>query len=302
MVGDSFFLLLDKPVGLSSQQALTRLRQKFGFKKVGHHGTLDPFAAGLLLVGVNEATRFFQFVLDAEKTYIATLKLGEQTDTLDATGRILATAPVPELDETGLSAVMTKFMGPQMQTPPAFSAVKVAGIASYKRARQDASVALAPRPITIHDLQIISWQAPELIFSTTVSRGTYVRVLASDLASALGSCGHLTALKRTRLNGMGENQAVHLDQDQITDSQKIPISQLLGHLEKKHVDAEQARALFLGQSIIDPGASGRVASGENVSSEEAPILLLGTSGVIGISRQIGGRLHPVRMIPTQISR
>lgn len=223
---DSFFIFINKPVGMTSQKCLTILKKRYLFKKIGHNGTLDPFACGLLLVGVNGATKFFSAIKDEEKTYEAVVKLGEETDTLDRDGVVVGRQLIPPLSFDAIREVAKAFLGKQKQIPPLYSAVKVRGKEAYKWARQGQTVTLAPREIFVHDLKILSWEDPFLKFEATVTRGTYVRVLACDLAKRLGSVGHLVALTRTRLCGATLSDASGLDDDVM--AKKIPIESLLG--------------------------------------------------------------------------
>jgi tRNA pseudouridine55 synthase len=200
-------LLLDKPLGLSSNAALQKAKQLFGAAKAGHAGTLDPLASGLLLVLFGEATKFAGPLLDADKEYLATLKLGERTATGDAEGEVLDTRPVHATPE-GLAAVLERFRGEIEQVPPMHSALKHKGTPLYRLARQGQEVERAPRRVRIERLECLGAGGHWLDFEVTCSKGTYVRSLAEDLARALGTVGHVASLRRTGL-GPFTGQRMH---------------------------------------------------------------------------------------------
>ncbi|MCA3244779.1 MAG: tRNA pseudouridine(55) synthase TruB [Alphaproteobacteria bacterium] len=196
-------LLVDKPVGLSSAAVVGKvkwhLKQAGAPKnvKIGHGGTLDPFATGLLPLGVGHGTKALQALLEGPKGYQFTLTFGTATTTQDCLGAPTATSPVvPTLAE--IQAILPRFTGPQQQTPPAFSALKVNGQRAYALARAGETVTLEPRAIEIYTLELIDYNPPHAHFTASVSKGTYIRTLGADLATALGSVGHLTALRRTQ--------------------------------------------------------------------------------------------------------
>ena len=194
-------LLIDKPQGMSSQQVVSKVKYLLksdvhDSKKAGHTGTLDPMATGLLPICLGEATKFSHYQLDAIKSYQAIIKLGEQTDTGDAEGQIIATIPVPNVTQAMLQSVTEQFLGEIMQVPPMYSALKKDGKKLYELAREGIEVERAARPLTIYKLSLTPLSAQQLQLTVTCSKGTYVRVLAEDIAKALGTLGHLTALRR----------------------------------------------------------------------------------------------------------
>ena len=203
-------LLLDKPAGLSSTQAMAAAKRLFRAVKAGHTGTLDPFATGLLPVCFGEAAKFSRFLLDAEKSYRATLKLGEVSQTGDTEGDIIRARDVA-VTRAQIDEVLKTFLGPQSQTPPMHSAVKQAGVPLYKLARQGLEVPRTPRQITIFTISPVSLNGVEMVIDTKVSKGTYIRVLAEDIGEALGCGAHLTALRRTTSGGVDIARAVSLD-------------------------------------------------------------------------------------------
>ena len=194
-------LLIDKPQGMTSQQVVSKVKYLLksdvhDSKKAGHTGTLDPMATGLLPICLGEATKFSHYQLDAVKSYQAIIKLGEQTDTGDAEGQIIATIPVPNVTQAMLQSVTEQFLGEIMQVPPMYSALKKDGKKLYELAREGIEVERAARPLTIYELSLTPLSAQQLQLTVTCSKGTYVRVLAEDIAKALGTLGHLTALRR----------------------------------------------------------------------------------------------------------
>jgi tRNA pseudouridine55 synthase len=249
---DSFFLLINKPVGLTSQQCLNLLKKKFGYKKIGHHGTLDPFADGLLLVGVGEATKFFPYVDDSCKTYVAELKLGERTDTMDLTGTTVESAAVPLITEADILRVLKNLTGKIQQTPPMFSALKKDGVPLYKLARRGEEIAREPREVRIDELKLLDFLPPVLKFEATVSRGTYIRVLGEQIATALGTVGHLVKLTRTKL--VGKNLSAATDPESM-EPHPVPIWEILSAIPHFSVTEEQARLFKNGHSLSSLGLS-----------------------------------------------
>ena len=193
-------LVIDKPRGPTSHDVVARVRRALGTRAVGHAGTLDPMATGVLVVAVGEATKLVRWLTEDAKSYRATVALGAETDTLDAEGRLVEQAPIPaELTlERARAVVSERFVGAIMQRPPAFSAIKVGGRPLHERARRGEAVEVPEREVTVHRLEVLSLEGGALELSMDVSKGFYVRSLARDLARALETRGHLSALRRTR--------------------------------------------------------------------------------------------------------
>lgn len=189
-------LILDKPIGLTCRHIDNAIMKALGSKKVGHLGTLDPFASGVLVIAVNKGTKFLPYLGGGVKSYLATLKLGEATDTLDNEGQIVMRAPVPRLSEKQVAAALKEFLGESTQLSPAYSAVKIDGKPAYKYAREGQEVKRKQRTIEVYDVNLLQYKPPYIDFSLTVSEGTYIRVIGEDLAKKLGTLGHLTALRR----------------------------------------------------------------------------------------------------------
>lgn len=202
----SSFALLNKPAGISSFKALSRLKKELGIKKVGHCGTLDPFARGALLTLTGKMTRFFPYVSGMPKEYVGKLFFGAETDTLDIEGKITANSShIPSYDEIAEQALF--FKGGIMQQPPLFSALHVNGVRAYEIARRGERAELPLRKVTIYDFALLDYDPPELLFRIKCSSGTYIRSVARDLALKCGSLGYLTALKRTSIGGFSSDCA-----------------------------------------------------------------------------------------------
>ncbi|TWI66046.1 tRNA pseudouridine55 synthase [Desulfobotulus alkaliphilus] len=267
-------LLIDKPPGLSSAAVVARVKKYSGIKKVGHAGTLDPFATGLLVVCLGKATRISRYFLGGNKSYEATLRLGTATETQDPEGAITATLPVPEVDEKKLLKVCEKFSGPILQSPPVYSALKHNGVPLYRLARQGKAVQKPPRQVVIHRLQPESIQLPDIRFSVHCSSGTYIRTLALDMAEALGSTGHLVALKRTETCGFSLAQAASLDDtlNSLQTSQPmpslIPMAEALGFLPEIRVNNTLTEKIFHGKVLDTEEISAPVPGPIRVLTED----------------------------------
>lgn len=293
MTSDSFFIFLNKSVGQTSQQCLTQFKRKFGFKKIGHHGTLDPFASGLLLVGVGEATKFFQFVDDSKKTYEATLMLGVKTDTLDHTGKTVSSEAVPDLCLEEIKAALHFFLGKIKQTPPMYSAIKIDGKKMYDLARQGIEVDRKVREVEIFDLELLDWQTPLLRIRATVSRGTYIRVLAEQIAEKLGTLAHLVSLVRTNLTGVSLESAFQIDGDpQQRLDRQIPILEMLGHLPKLWVSESQKHDLICGKKIL----LSEVISNSECIQETVVAVVSASEEFVGVCQFNDGKLVVERLM------
>jgi tRNA pseudouridine55 synthase len=253
------WIILDKPLGLGSTQAVGAVKRVcreagLGKVKVGHGGTLDPLATGVLPIALGEATKLCGRMLDAVKTYAFTIRFGAETDTLDLEGRVIAESPV-QPTPAQVEAVLPRFTGPIEQVPPAYSALKVDGERAYDLARKGVAVDLATRLVTIHALSVCSFGDSEVTLVATVSKGTYIRSLASDIALALGTVGHVTMLRRLKAGPFGIEQAISLDK--LNEVGKgAPLENVLLPLEAGLVDIpalnlgpEQARAIRQGRVL-----------------------------------------------------
>jgi tRNA pseudouridine55 synthase len=205
-------LLIDKPGAHTSHDVVARLRGILKMKRIGHAGTLDPMATGLLVMLVGKATKLSQYLMSVEKEYTGTIELGKITNTQDAEGEVLCSAPVPDLTETDVRKALAGFLGDQYQTPPMFSAIKIGGKPLYKSAREGEEVEREPRFIRVMSYELTRWQSPELDFRVLCTKGTYVRTLAHDLGQRLGCGAHLKALRRISSGSLNISRAVTLEQ------------------------------------------------------------------------------------------
>ena len=205
-------ILLDKPVGYSSNQAVQKVRWLFQARKAGHTGSLDPFATGMLPICLGEASKTAGFMLDASKTYIAAAFLGKATATGDIEGQISREMKVPDLNDAQINAVLNEFLGEIEQIPPMYSALKHQGQPLYKLARAGQEVTRKARSVTIHSLELLNWAPPILEFRVHCSKGTYIRTLAEDIAEKLGSCAHLQSLRRLDVEPFREKDMITLEE------------------------------------------------------------------------------------------
>jgi tRNA pseudouridine55 synthase len=204
-------LLVDKPSGITSHDVVDRIRRIFHIKKVGHAGTLDPMATGLMIILVGKATKTSQYLMSMDKEYTGTMRLGQSTDSQDAEGTVTEERPVPELQESEVLEQMKAFVGDQYQTPPMFSAKKVGGQPLYKLARKGKTVAREPRVIHISRFDLTNFASPEISFLVACSKGTYVRTIAHDLGEKLGCGAHLNVLRRTGIGDFSIESASTLE-------------------------------------------------------------------------------------------
>lgn len=257
----SGILVIDKPQDYTSFDVVAVVRRLVGVKKVGHTGTLDPMATGVLPILIGSATKLAPYLVDTKKEYIATMVLGRSTDTLDVTGTI-----TEEIDASSLSftreqidAAMQPLRGDILQVPPMFSALKKDGKRLYDLARQGINLELEPRPVTIYELELLEYQHPLIRFRAVTSKGTYVRSLVRDLAGNLGVPGTMSELRRTLTGGFSISQAVSLedlkklDRSEIVDKMKR-VEQVLLHFKEHHLSDSYIRLLENGVRLKDPAA------------------------------------------------
>ncbi|MBO5528254.1 MAG: tRNA pseudouridine(55) synthase TruB [Bacilli bacterium] len=199
---DDGLLLIDKEEGVTSRYVDNAIQRLFHTRKVGHLGTLDPFATGLLIVAVNKATKYLQFLPDEEKTYQARLILGKKTATGDKTGEVIDECDVPNLDQTRIQDVLSSFLGESTQIPPMTSAIKIDGVALYKLAHKGKEIERQPRLVSIHEISLLHYEGNIIDFRAKVSKGTYIRTLGEDIASALGTVGYLESLRRLEVGNI----------------------------------------------------------------------------------------------------
>ena len=250
------WVVLDKPVGITSTHAVSRLKRIYNGKKAGHAGTLDPLASGILPIAFGEATKTVPYVQDGEKGYRFTVLWGAETDTDDSDGKIVATSDARP-DSAAIEALLPRFTGTIEQRPPAFSAIKIAGERAYDLARSGEIVEIAPRAVTIHELVATGHDGSSSTFETRCGKGTYVRAIARDLGRALGCYGHVTALRRTRVGPFVEADSVSLavlEEQGEAEGALRRVEAGLGELTRILVDRSDAAKLRRGQSMLLRGA------------------------------------------------
>lgn len=261
-------LLIDKPAGLTSHDVVRQIRRVFKTRKVGHAGTLDPLATGVLPVALGEGTKLLQFLLAEDKSYRVTMRLGITTDTLDAEGKVLTQAEVPVNTSEILVQAMKSFVGEIEQIPPMYSALKRDGVPLYKLARAGKVVDRPVRRVKIERLDLLDVQLPDLTLEVDCTKGTYIRTLCADLGEALGCGAHITALRRLRTGQFPIEQCLALDQI-------IDVEQIIQGPSFLPVD----EALFYYPSLeLDEDAAGRLFNGVPPAAEEVKSLISATTG------------------------
>jgi tRNA pseudouridine55 synthase len=276
------WVALDKPVGMSSTHAVSVVKRLFQAKRAGHAGTLDPLASGVLPIALGEATKTVPFVMEGRKVYRFTVRWGEERDTDDAEGRVIASAP-ERPSAAALAALLPRFVGQIAQVPPRFSAVKIDGERAYDLARDGEAVDIAPRQVEIHRLELTETPDPDhATLLAECGKGTYVRALARDLGRALGCLGHVAGLRRTAVGPFGEDVAVSLDALQRLRSGEaieqratlLPVEAGVAALPALQVSSSDAGRLARGQAVLLRGRDAPVMGGwVSVSSGGALIAL-----------------------------
>lgn len=269
-------LLIDKPAGITSHDAVAAVRRTLGQRKVGHAGTLDPMATGLLVMGAGRATRFLRFLGDLSKRYEATMRLGVETTTLDADGEVVRRAPV-DVDDVSLESAVTALVGDSMQRPPAYSAVKVGGRKLYEAARRGEHLEAPPRAIRVDRFEVASRRGDDVDVTVVCSGGTYVRVLCADVGARLGCGAHLTALRRTAIGSFSVADARPPDDP----GEPLPIEAAVAHLPRLALDEFEAAAAGHGRPLAP-------------ASIEGPYAVVGPHGrLIGVWQDDGARSTPL---------
>ena len=287
-------LLLDKATGLSSNSALQQARRLYRAEKAGHTGVLDPLATGLLPICFGQATKFAQYLLDADKAYIATLRLGQATDTGDAEGSITATSHA-EISQADFQVACRQLLGAQQQLPPMYSALKHQGKPLYQYARQGIDIQRQPRNIHIHAIQILRFQFPEAQISVQCSKGTYIRTLAEDIAKSAHTLAHLTALRRTATAGFQIEHSHSIESlaaltEEQRDTLLLPCDTLVQHLPQHTASEQTIRALRFGQIPAAPPEL----------PENTPLRIYAANGeFIGLAASQQGYLKALRLMSTQ---
>src|SRR5215467_12672899 len=286
------WLVLDKPIGMTSTHAVSVAKRLYSAKRAGHAGTLDPLASGLLPIALGEATKTVPFVMDGRKIYQFTVRWGEERDTDDAEGRVVATsAPRPSADD--ISALLPRFSGTIAQVPPRFSAIKIDGERAYDLARDGEVVELEARPVEIHRLSLVGVTDPDhAVFSAECGKGTYVRALARDMGRLLGCYGHVSALRRTGVGPFGEQDGVSLEGLQAAESNALigllkPVADGLQGLPAISVSRADAARLARGQAVLLRGRDAPIVQG---------FMAVFTQGdLIALAEGAEGELQPRRI-------
>ena len=287
-----FLLPVDKPVGPTSHDVVGMARRALGTRRVGHTGTLDPFASGLLVLCVGRATRLSEYFTGMDKRYDAVARLGIETDTLDLEGEVFCKSDAwRDLDPTAIESATRTQTGPIDQIPPQFSAKKVDGVAMHRRARRGEEVALLPVQVTVHELTVTKVALPDLYFTVRCSSGTYIRAIARDLGRALGCGAHLTGLRRTRVGLFDVSAAV-------------PVSALDDARAVKAACMEPYRGLYhLTQVTVDEGVASRIRNGQRVriadpgSASEALVAVTCGTDLLAMATLDEGVLRPRKVFP-----
>lgn len=289
------WLVLDKPVGMTSTHAVSVVKRVFQARRAGHAGTLDPLASGLLPIALGEATKTVPFVMDGRKVYRFTVRWGEERDTDDAEGRateISAERPTAE----AIRALIPRFSGLIEQVPPRFSAVKIGGERAYDLARDGEAVELAPRPIEVHHLELVETPDPDhSVLAAECGKGTYVRALARDMGRALGCFGHVTALRRTAVGPFAEQNAIALetlqrmapDDPVIAAAALLPVEAGLAALPALRVSSADAGRLARGQAVLLRGRDAPVLEGW--------VAVFAQGGLVALAQVEKGELRPRRI-------
>jgi tRNA pseudouridine55 synthase len=287
-------LLLDKPLGLSSAGAVARVKWLYGARKAGHTGALDPLATGLLPVCLGEATKFGAQLLDADKTYRVTVRLGERTPSADRESEVIERRTLPAYSQEDLRAALRAFPREYQQMPPMHSAIKQGGRPLYEYARAGISRERATRPIAIRELRLVDWTPPDLRFDVCCSKGTYVRVLAEDLAARIETIGHLAALRRLTVDPFGAARQWTLEELEAMDAVRrsdalLPVDAALVGWRRYDLSPGSLQALRQGQAIAIPEHGDRMPGTVRIYADGFGFLGMGEI-------EATGRLVPRRLV------
>lgn len=292
---------MDKEPGPTSHDVVAMARRSLGLRRVGHTGTLDPFASGLLLLLVGPLTRLSPYLTGQEKSYTATLKLGESTDTDDSEGVVTSARQGWNLvEEDEIRTAMLGLMGPQLQRPPVYSAKKIGGDAAHRRIRRGEEVDLPPSPVIVHELELEAWKPPYLDFRASVGSGTYIRALGRDLGEKLGVGGHLVALRRESVGAIPVERAISLEdlrEGRVEAASWLSPLEALPKLLVTRPSAENLKRLRLGQPMV--GELGASVGGVDPGSfqDDTPVLVEEEGELVAIARVRNGRLWPRTVFP-----
>ncbi len=287
-------LLLDKPAGATSNGVLQQVRHLYGAKKAGHTGSLDPSATGMLPICFGEATKLCGYLLDSSKTYQVDAVLGVTTDTEDADGAVTETRPVPALERSALEEIVSRFYGDQLQRPPVYSALKRNGVRVHKLARKGIEVELEPRPITVHEISLDTFDGDRFSLTMKVSKGTYVRSIVRDIGEAIGCGAHVASLRRTAVAPFEQQPLVTFDTLQDAGN----LDDYL--LQADVAVADRARLTIDDESAVRfcHGAKPQLNNAQTAGLDEQQLLRIydQRERFLGLGNLCDGRLHTVRLI------
>lgn len=290
--GASGFLVVDKPGGMTSNQVVARVKRATGIRKVGHAGTLDPMATGVLVMGLGGVTRLIRFIQAQPKEYLATARFGVETDTLDAEGEIISRQPM-DVDRDQVAAVLPRFIGDIDQVPPMVSALKQGGRRLYQLAKEGQTVDREARPVEIHELELLSvgpGPYPEVGLRVVCGKGTYLRSLADDIAAALGGRAHLIALRRTRVGRLTAESGIRVEDLESWTSKLLTPSEALADLPAVRVNPDTAAEVRHGRRVV----GGELAGGP----EDEPFRVInGTGSLLAVYRRRGEESRPEVVLP-----
>lgn len=284
-------LVLDKPLGMSSRQALDRVRRRYRTRKAGFAGTLDPLASGVLVCALGVATRLLTYLEADTKRYRAIVELGRETDTDDAEGRTVAQGDWHAVVRAQVEAALAAFRGPIRQRPPAYSAISVGGQRLYALARRGEAVMAPEREVTIYALDLTDWRPPQFTLDVQCSKGTYIRALARDLGRTLGCSAYLAGLRRTASGTFTLGQAITLEQLEAAGDDRLatyllPPRAAVAHLPAIALESDEVDRVRSGQRLRRSGAS------------DGPVALLDNDGiVVGVGRSVAGSIQPEKVLP-----
>lgn len=270
---------MDKPAGPTSHDVVTQARRALRVRSIGHTGTLDPFASGLLVLMIGKGTRLARFVEQQPKRYLATARLGVRTTTDDLTGEAVGAVSTQMPQITQIAKALHAMLGDQEQVPPAYSAKKVGGERSYRKARRGEVVELAAVSVTVHSLDLVSWEPPLLTFRVVVSPGTYVRSLARDLGERLDTGAHLVALRREAIGGLEVSRAVPVAE--IAPDRLLPLRSVVEHLPARELEPAERVQVGHGRAVT------------KTLDAEGPVLLVQGDALVAVARVDGDQLQPV---------
>jgi tRNA pseudouridine55 synthase len=292
------FLVIDKPSGWTSHDIVAKVRKATGVKKIGHAGTLDPMATGVLVLCLGHATRLSEYVMASTKQYDAVLRLGLETDTYDADGRVTAEYPIDGITEQRVTAALAPFRGAIAQVPPMYSAIQKNGKRLYDLARAGVEIEREPRPVTIYRLELTRWNLPYCALDVECSPGTYIRSLAHDLGQALGCGAHLTALRRGRSGALADPVDWQTLQKAFKEEswERLIVDEhtALGHIPTVALDSLGAMMFMRGQQVIAAEVQ-RASAGSNWPNGSEVRVYGPEDRFIGIGEIKANRLQPIKV-------